>query len=52
VSLVAPETIHFTTELPGGYRQIVVPVKITNATSKVINRAWCSVSMERFQFPT
>lgn len=52
VRLSAPETIHFTTELPGGYRQIVVPVKITNPTSRVINRAECSESLERFNLST
>ena len=48
VSLVAPETIHFTTQSAANNRQIVVPVKITNSTSKVINRVYCSESLERF----
>ena len=49
VSVMAPEEVHFTVQSAGGYRQIVVPVKITNSTSKVINRAYCSETLERFE---
>ena len=49
LSVTAPEQVHFTMQSGGAYRQIVVPVKITNSTSKVINRAYCSETLERYQ---
>ena len=48
VTVAAPTTIHFTLEVPGGFRQIVVPVTITNSTAKRLNLGWCSTSLERF----
>ncbi len=48
VSVTAPDQIHFTVQSAGNYRQIVVPVKITNSTSKVIDRVFCSESLEQF----
>jgi hypothetical protein len=47
VTLTAPTTIHFTAEVPGGFRQIVVPVTITNSTTKPLSLGWCSQSLER-----
>ena len=48
VTLAAPSTVHFTAEVPGGYRQIVVPVTLTNSTTKRLSLGWCSESLERF----
>ena len=48
VTVAAPSTIHFTAEVPGGYRQIVVPVTITNSTTKRLTVGFCSESLERF----
>ena len=48
VTLSAPTTVHFTAEVPGGFRQIVVPVTITNSTAKRLNLGWCSQSLDRF----
>jgi len=48
LSLTAPDQLHFTAQPIGGNRQITVPVKITNSTPRVINRAYCGESLERF----
>jgi len=47
VRTLAP-TIHFTRQVPGSYNQIVVPLRITNASDKTLNLAYCSESLERF----
>ena len=52
VTATAPATVHFTNAGAGGYRQIVVDVKIKNSTSKVITRVTCSESLERFHAAT
>lgn len=47
LSITAPTTVHFT-EQAGGYRQINVPVRITNGTSGTLDVMSCSESVERF----
>lgn len=47
LTITAPTTIHFTKQA-GGYRQIAVPVTITNGTSGRLEVMNCSESVERF----
>ncbi|HEY3115062.1 MAG TPA: hypothetical protein VGJ62_15385 [Gemmatimonadaceae bacterium] len=47
LTISTPETIHFTSNLPGGSNQIVVPVTITNGSDKTLNLAYCGEQLER-----
>ena len=47
LAITAPTTVHFN-EQAGGYRQIDVPVTITNGTSGRLEITSCSESVERF----
>ena len=50
LSVVAPETVHFTA-VPSGYHRIAVPVTVRNDTGQQLHLGYCSESLERFTTP-